>query len=63
MKEGFPSCSVVKDPPVMQGMQVQSLFWEDALEKEIAHHSDTVVWIIPWTEEPGKVKFIGSWRV
>ena len=54
---------MVKDPPVMQGMQVQSLVWEDALEKEIAHHSDTVVLIIPWTEEPGKVKFIGSWRV
>ena len=52
---------MVKNLCVMQGMQVQSLVCEDALEKGIAHHADTAVWIIPWTEEPGKVKFIGSW--
>ena len=37
----------------MQDMQVQSLGWEDLLEKEIATHSIILVWKIPWTEEPG----------
>ena len=34
-------------------MQVQSLGWEDPLEKEMATHSSTLAWKIPWTEEPG----------
>ena len=33
--------------------QVQSLGWEDPLEKEMATHSSTLAWKIPWTEEPG----------
>ena len=33
---------------------VQSLGWEDPLEKEMAIHSSTIAWKIPWTEEPGK---------
>ena len=37
----------------MQEMQVQSLGWEDFLEKEIASHSGILAWRIPWTEEPG----------
>ena len=32
---------------------VQSLGWEDSLEKEMAIHSSTIAWKIPWTEEPG----------
>ena len=36
-----------------QEMQVQSLGWEDPLEKEMATHSSTLAWKIPWTEEPG----------
>ena len=34
-------------------MQVQSLGWEDTLEKEMATHSSILAWRIPWTEEPG----------
>ena len=37
----------------MQEAQVQSLGWEDPLEKEMATHSSVLAWEIPWTEEPG----------
>ena len=37
----------------MQEMQVQSLGWEDPLEKEMATLSNILTWEIPWTEEPG----------
>ena len=43
----------VKNPPTMQGTQVQSLGQEDPLEKEMATHSSSLAWEIPWTEEPG----------
>ena len=49
---GFPDDSVVKNPPAKQEMQVQSLGWEDPLEKEMANHSSTLAWEIPWTKEP-----------
>ena len=39
--------------PVMQETWVQSLGWEDPLEKEMATHSSVLVWRIPWTEAPG----------
>ena len=39
--------------PAMQETWVQSLGWEDPLEKEIATHSSILAWRIPWTEEPG----------
>ena len=42
----------VKCLPVMQETQVRSLGWEDPLEKEMATHSSTLAWKIPWTEEP-----------
>ena len=41
----------VKNLPAMQGTQVQSLGWEDPLEKEMATHSSILAWRIPWTEE------------
>ena len=44
-------------------MQVQSLGWEDALEKEMATHSRILAWRIPWTEEPGGLQSIGLQRV
>ena len=50
---GFPGGSVVKDLPAVQEMPVRSLGQEDPLEKEMATHSSTLVWEIPWTEEPG----------
>ena len=42
---------------------VQSLGWEDPLEKEMAIHSSTIAWKIPWTEEPGRLQSMGSPRV
>ena len=36
---------------------------EDALEKEMAIHSSTIAWTIPWTEEPGRLQSMGSQRV
>ena len=47
----------------MQEMWVQSLGWEDPLEKEMATHSSILAWIIPWTEEPGRLQSTGSQRV
>ena len=37
----------------MQEMWIQSLVWEDSLEKDMATHSSNLAWEIPWTEEPG----------
>ena len=39
------------------------LGWEDPLEKEMATHSSTLAWKIPWTEEPGGLQSMGSQRV
>ena len=47
----------------MQEMWVQSLGWEDPLEKEMATHFSILAWEIPWTEEPGGLQFMGSQRV
>ena len=44
----------VKRLPAMQETWVQSLGWEDPLEKEIATHSSILAWEILWTEEPGR---------
>ena len=40
---------LVKNPPVMQETQVQSLGWEDPMEKGMATHSSILAWRIPWT--------------
>ena len=47
----------------MKEMWVWPLSWEDPLEKEMATHSSTLVWKIPWTEEPGRLQSMGSQRV
>ena len=47
----------------MQEMQVWSLGQEDPLEEEMAIHSSILAWEIPWTEEPGGLKSMGSQRV
>ena len=44
---------MVKNLPAMQETWVRSLVWEDSLEKEMATHSRTLTWEIPWTEKPG----------
>ena len=53
----------VKHLPSMQETWVRSLGWEDPLEKEMATHSSTLAWKIPWMEEPGRLQSIGSQRV
>ena len=47
---------MVKRLPAMWQTQGQFLGWEDPLEKEMAIHSSTLAWKIPWTEEPGRSK-------
>ena len=54
---------MVKRLPAMQETQVRSLGWEDPLEKEMATHSNTLAWKIPWTEEPGSLQSMGLQRV
>ena len=54
---------IVKNPPARHETQVQSLGWEDPLEKEMAIHSSTLAWKIPGTEEPGRLQSMGSQRV
>ena len=57
----FPGGSVAKNPPLnpsleeMLETQVQSLGWEDLLEEEMATHSSTPAWKIPWMEDPGRL--------
>ena len=46
---------IVKRLPTMQETQVRSLGWEDLLEKEMATHSSTLAWKIPWTKERGRL--------
>ena len=53
----------VKHLPAVQETWVRSLGQRDPLEKEMATHSSTLVWKIPWTEEPGRLQFMGSQRV
>ena len=54
---------MVKPLPAMREAQVPSFGWEDSLEKEMATHSRTLVWKIPWREEPGRLQSMGSQRV
>ena len=53
----------VKRLPTMRETQVQSLGREDPLEKEMAAHSSTLAWKIPWMEEPDRLQSMGSQRV
>ena len=63
MTLGFPVGSAVKDSLAMQEMWVQSLGWEDPLEKGKATNSSILAWRIPWMEEPGGLQSTGSQRV
>ena len=53
----------VKRLSTVQETRVQPLGWEDSLEKEMAIHSSTIAWKIPWTEEPGRLQSMASQRV
>ena len=54
---------MVMSLPAMRETQVQSLGWEDPLEKGMATHSSILVWRIPWTEESGQLQSMGFQRV
>ena len=49
--------------PAMRETWVRSPGWEDPLEKEMATHSSTLAWKIPWVEEPGRLQSMGLQRV
>ena len=57
------TAQTVKRLPIMRETRVQSLDREDLLEKEMATHSSTLAWKIPWTKEPGGLQSMGSQRV
>ena len=59
----FLVAQTVKHLSTMQETWVRSLGREDPLEKEMAIHSSTLAWEIPWTEEPGRLQSMGSQRV
>ena len=50
---------LIKNLPAMQETWVQSLGWEDPLEKEMATHSSILAWRIPWTEKPDGLQSMG----
>ena len=50
---------MVKNSPAMQETWVRSLGQEDPLEKEMATHFSILAWIIPWTEERGRLQSVG----
>ena len=54
---------LVKNLPVMQETWVQSLCWEDPLQKGLETHFGILAWRIPWTEEPGMLQSLMSQRV
>ena len=54
---------MVKHLPAMRETRVRSLGQEDSLEKEIATHSSTLAWKIPWMEEPSRPQSMASQRV
>ena len=53
----------VKNLPAVQETWVQSLGWEEPLEKEMATHSSIFAWKISWTQEPGGLQSLGLQRV
>ena len=53
----------VKRLPAMWETRVRSSGREDPLEKEMATHSSTLAWKMPWMEEPGRLQYMGSHRV
>ena len=53
----------VRNVPAMQETQVRSLGREDPLEEGMATHPSILAWEIPWTEEPGRLQFMGSQRI
>ena len=61
LEEGM--AQMMKNLSAMWETQVQSLGWENPLEKEMTTHSHILAWRIPWTEEPGRLQSMGSQRI
>ena len=59
----FLVAQMVKNLPAMQETWVQSLSWEDPVEKEMASHLSILAWKIPWAEEPDMLQSMVSQRV
>ena len=55
------AAQMLKNLPAVSETQVRSLGWEDLLQKEMATHSSILAWRIPWTEELGRLQFMGSY--
>ena len=55
--------SMVKNPPAIQETRVRLLGQQDLPEKDMATRSNILTWRIPWTEEPGRLQYMGSQRV
>ena len=62
-KQASLVAQMVKNLPAMEETRVQSLGWEDSLKKEMATYSNTLVWEIPWTEEPSRLQSMGSQKL
>ena len=62
-RKGVKDETQVKNLPAVQETRIQSLGWEDLLEKEMATHSSILAWKIPWMEEAGRLQSMGSQRV
>ena len=60
---GIPVAQMVKNLLSTRVTWVQPLGWKDPLEKGMATHSSILAWRIPWTEESGRLQFMGSQRV
>ena len=56
----FLVAQTVKGLSTMRETRVRPLSWENPLEKEMAIHSSTIAWKIPWTEDPGRLQSVGS---
>ena len=54
---------MAKNLPAMLEIKVQSVDWEDALEKGMATHFNILTWRTPWREEPGGLQFMGLQKV
>ena len=54
---------MVKNPPAIRETWVRSLGWEDPLEKGTVLHSSILAWRIPWTEESGRLQYMGLQKV
>ena len=63
LKEPQQVAQTVKNLSAMQEAQIQSLGWEDPLEKGMATDSNILAWKIPWTEEPGRLQSMGLQKV